>query len=97
MMEKMKLDLDQLNVDSFSTTTRNSPKSGTVHGQGSEWTELESCWGGCGTVSGPAVCECQPLTFGSQETCESQAAVACPADWTDGSCGRESCGPDICV
>jgi hypothetical protein len=88
-MKKMTLDLDQLNVDSFSTTAREPLKWGTVRGHGSS--ELEPCWGGSDeTESGGAQCLCMPITLGG-EACGSGPNV-CYVECTEGSCGPETCG-----
>lgn len=89
-MKKVKLDLDQLNVDSFSTTARNPLTWGTVRGHG--FSELEPCWGGSEeTESGGVRCECMPITLGGEE-CGSGPNV-CYVECTVGSCGPESCDP----
>lgn len=94
-MKKVRLELDQLNVESFSTTARNAPKPGTVHGQGSEWTDMETCQGDCDTVTVMgAMCEC--VTMGGH-TCQARDA-GCTVEATCAPVlySADSC-PDVCA
>lgn len=81
-MEKMRLQLDELAVQSFATTPQDSTPRGTVHGnQESGACTVEywgyTCWEGCQWESG------------AQNSCDNNSC-ACPSADCGGSDG---CGP----
>jgi len=93
-MKKVKLDLDQLNVESFSTTPRNAPKWGTVRGHGCSGNEPSLAEPD--TASAMEHCPCIVPVTGDVVACATQCADLCFVEFTE-SCGMESCGPAMCA
>jgi hypothetical protein len=84
-MEKLKLDLDELVVESFNTAP-GSPPEGTVaaHQQSGPYTdECWSCGGSCGMQTCDVTCDVRKDTCG---TCAISCGQSC---W--GTCDYESC------
>jgi hypothetical protein len=77
MNSKLKLDLDQLTVDSFDTSATDKPR-GTVFG------EQCTCWTACGQNTCPGCPTCDATCNGS---CGATCAGSCY-----GTCGEATCG-----
>ena len=75
MRSKLKLNLDELTIDSFDTTSRESGR-GTVVGE-----EQCTCWTQCGQNTCPGCPTCGETCNANVYTC----AYSC--DTCDGSCG----------
>ena len=102
-MPKMKLSLEDLQVDSFATAARH-PRVGTVRGHEDQGTAATVCWGLCGetTTGNPSAwggCDTGTCTQGPGETCYdvcvfSMGIDVCPSEvsdcynWCSGSCNE---------
>ena len=81
MRGKLTLKLEDLSVDSFDTTTRQTVK-GTVFG------EQCTCWTQCGQNTCPGCPTCDASCNGTCATCgENTCAASC-----NGTCGAATCG-----
>ena len=104
-MRKLKLDLDQLAVDSFDTASP-APKGGTVFGE--QCTCYTNCTcPGCptcyATCNGQATCANTCANTCDDYTCAASCngtCVGCGTDWTDCDCAdtcmQTACGPYFC-
>jgi len=69
-MKKLELNLDALEEEEFSTTVDGTEDRGTVRGHSHpDFSCPVTCDSICPSISGPAVCDCQPCTAD---------AVSCP-------------------
>jgi hypothetical protein len=84
MRSKLKLNLDQLAVDSFDTSTAQSPR-GTVHG------EQCTCPTAC-TCPGCPTCDATCANTCDDYTCAASCNGTCGAATCGNSCNRTDCG-----
>ncbi|HVX41149.1 MAG TPA: hypothetical protein VHB25_16400 [Gemmatimonadaceae bacterium] len=96
-MKKIRLNLDDLQVDSFETTEPDSTRPGTVFGMASDPTVCG--WGTCGNTD-CNVLTCNPTS--ANDTCVSTQDFQCGTgdntQYTDGSCSCTGDGQSIyCV
>ncbi len=75
MKKKIKLDLDQLSVETFETVAGNRGREGTVYGHATEWTLCDP----------PCTGESCDHSCGSCVTCDPRMRT-CNAMTCDGSC-----------
>jgi hypothetical protein len=63
-MDKIRIDVDALEVESFATAERGAKERGTVRGHDYSYPNWDCpfSWGnlGCQSISGEVVCECAP-------------------------------------
>ena len=82
---KMKLNLDELQVESFDTTPERSRKAaGTVQGFGLDTVEIISCVFPCGGSD-----TCGGSCGG---TCNDPTCSTCAGNTCEGTCGGNTCG-----
>ena len=95
-MRKLKLDMDQLTVDSFDTLSADGAGRGTIEAFGTqapiEWnpTYAPTCAATCASCAGTGdTCYCSGYTCG--DTCNDPTCATCQTN-----CEQESCGVYIC-
>lgn len=100
MRSKLKLNMEELAVDSFDTSTANKPR-GTVFG------EQCTCWTQCGQNTCPGCPTCDASCNGTcagtcANTCDDNTCVGCPpgteVTWCNcpASCYQTNCYPYEC-
>lgn len=81
-MEKVRLDLDELAVQSFVTTGATNAQRGTVHG-------AQDCTCQCCDTLDPNANTCW-------DTCANTCWASCYGDCGSGDCGSNDCGSGDC-
>ena len=89
MRGKLKLNLEQLSVDSFDTTASERP-TGTVFGE--QCTCYTNCTcPGCPTCDATCPNTCAASCEGTCDGCTDYTACDCPGTCFDTACGNEVC------
>jgi hypothetical protein len=93
-MKKLSLDLDQLTVESFDTSTEKRP-AGTVRAHGYTDTSCDQIICDCGPTHLTCDTYCEQATCGDscgQDTCGDSCVNICPPTYR----GEHSCAPPSC-
>lgn len=93
-MKKLRLELDALEVESFSTLA-DKKERGTVEGQ--EWTDQFKSNCCLNSASVPVACLCRSDNFEGtcETTCNQNQCFTCNGGWSCGACQTATCA-EIC-
>jgi len=88
-MEKVRLTVDDLQVQSFATSSQPSPRRGTVHGHDAPTDQLEcptanvawdTCWGSCACGGGGNTDDCTVICW--SDACSAEdCSFGCDWSW----------------